>query len=567
MTWQDVQALRKSGRFREALDAGMRNLQDTPDDFLVRGQVDWSYYGLIKQLVGEIAAKCEASKPIPKHEVDALHHELRCYAKLPKRRPDKALSLIVHELAKVAPHFPPYPGVVRWVGIDGLAEEDWQYQKRDEKTFPPLALKVARGLARWLKERPEAPVDDVGLALTWLERARSAARGDDALWIDWDSTSLLRRADKKEQAAAALARVIRAKRQEFWVWAEAARLHQDERPELAIACACRALECGSDPKFLVKVHLELAQMLARREEYAQASREASLAAEIRQKEGWKIDAPLQALMDSGWYDPKSSAAEEPREWYARHSPQALILCYDEVTERPATFLGVIVPAPPKGNGPHRKPRPLSLFAVRDDEGEAVSLVFPGLRGARPEPGEPITVVLGKDATDGRETIVRLSPRPDGAQWDCTDEGTGVVVRAPDDGRRGRLFVGRDDADIDFEATAWMSDDAPAVGQGVRLRLAVNPKTGRRDVFGVLPGPLPQKDVREVRGRLRRNPKGFAFIGDVFVAPNLVAEAGETDTVSVLAVYGRHPAKDGHGWRALSICATKSERGESGAVPV
>lgn len=261
MTWTEVQALRKAGRFQEAIDVGLQELADDPDDFKLRTQIDWAFYGLVKNQVSSIVAKLRAGQPAPAAIVSQIHQALRRYARQSKRRPDNALSNILRELSKIAPHCPFFPGFIRWVGLDGLGAEDWQYNQLDENRFPPIALGIARGLAKWMKAFPDAPQDDIDLALEWINRVRPVAEGDDALWLDWDRVYLLRRVHRHVEAAGVLGPVIKAKRNEFWVWAEAARLYADDQPDLALACACRALECGSDPKFTVKVHRELAKML------------------------------------------------------------------------------------------------------------------------------------------------------------------------------------------------------------------------------------------------------------------------------------------------------------------
>jgi len=120
MTWADVQALRKSGRFQEAIDLGLQDLANDPDDFKLRTQIDWAFYGLVKTLVSTVGAKLKASQPVPVQTISQIHKELRRFAKQPKRRPDNALSNIVREVCKIAPHFQTFPGFIRWVGNDGL---------------------------------------------------------------------------------------------------------------------------------------------------------------------------------------------------------------------------------------------------------------------------------------------------------------------------------------------------------------------------------------------------------------------------------------------------------------
>lgn len=554
MTWADVQALRKSGRFQEAVDLGLRELADDPDDFKLRTQIDWAFYGLVKNHVSSIVSKLKGGQQAPNAVVNQIHQALRCYARQPKRRPDNALSNILRELSKIAPHFPFFPGFVRWVGFDGLAAEDWQYNQLDGNRFPPIALGIARGLAKWMKAFHDAAQEEIDLALEWIGRVRPVAEGDDALWMDWDRVYLLRRVHRHAEAAGVLGPVIKAKRNEFWVWAEAARLYSEEQPDLALACACRALECGSDPKFTVKVHRELAQMLADRGEFAQASSELASVISLRQEQGWGIDAELQDLINSSWYDPSAQGAERASDFYAHHSQDALVLCFDSVEVKPATYLGTIVPQQPRDAEPGRKARPLLRFAIRESSGASVSIVGPGVRCRNIKIGDPVTLVLGRQRDSDRDAIVQVSARSDGASWDCTDSGIGLVTREAADERRAKVFVDRD-LEVGIDGDAWIGSYSPRVGEGVRFRVTENRKTGRRDLFAVEPGPRPNADVKVTTGHLKRNPKGFAFVDDAFVPPFMVETVlPEVDTVVAVLVYAKHPKEDRYGWRAVAISA-------------
>ena len=94
---------------------------------------------------------------------------------------------------------------------------------------------------------------------------------------------------------------------------------------------------------------------------------------------------------------------------------------------------------------------------------------------------------------------------------------------------------------------------PRVGEGVRFRVTQNRKTGRKDLFAVEPGPHPEVDVKVINGRLKRNPKGFAFVEDAFVPPFLVETIPpNVDTVTAILVYAKNPKEDRYGWRAVTI---------------
>lgn len=551
MSWLDIQALRQAGQFHEAIELA-RNLLVQGYDRRVRTQLDWSWYGEIKKLVHQMVAKLKASQPLDTNDVSTLVSALRGYARQPAIRPDNPLSNILREVSKVASHLPQFPGFVRWVGIDGLAIEDWQYQQRDGKVYRPVAIAVARGLAKWVKAHRDANQVDIEFAHVWLDRIRPVAQGDDALWLDWDRALMLRRMGECRLAAETLSTVLKAKRSEFWVWAEAARLYADEQPDLAKACFCRALECGSDEKFSVNVHRELAELLAEQHEYGQASCEVAQAIDIRQRQGWGIDPALQQLINSTWFDPTSGGIDQPKTYYARYSQDALVLCFDHVETKAATFLGLLIPHTPNDPPIGWKPRPLPRFAVLDGTGRAISVVGPGLRNLKYQLGTPLTVVIGRQEGDSRDTIIQVVPRPEGEAWDCTQMGAGVVVREATAEKAMKIYAGRDSDEVSVDGN-WISQEPARLGQCVQFRTAENPKNGRKDVFAVEPGPIPDSDVKLVQGRLRRNPKGFAFIEDAFVPPHVVETVRvNVDEVAALIVFSKHPTKNEYSWRAVKI---------------
>lgn len=331
-------------------------------------------------------------------------------------------------------------------------------------------------------------------------------------------------------------------------------MYAEDQPDLALACACRALECGSDPKFTVNVHRELAQMLAERGDYPQASHELASAITLRQEQGWGIDKELQELISSSWYDPSASNAENPKDFYARHSQEALVLCFDSVEVRHATYLGVIVPHQQVDSLNGRKVRPLPRFAVRANNGASVSIVGPGVRSHHLKIGEPITLVIGKQLESNREAIVQISARPEGYTWDCTDTGSGLVSHEASKGKRLKIFVNRDE-EIGIDDSGWVGPHPPLLGQGVRFRMTKNLKNDRRDIFAVEPGPRPDVDVRVANGHLKRNTKGFAFVDDAFVPPNLVESIPtEVNNVAAVLVYAKHHKEERYGWRAVAISA-------------
>lgn len=389
MNSDDVRTLRKAGRLQEALDTVRQILTTNPGDFKTKSEYEWVIFDCIKIIVANMIAEMAKSRPINTRDVDDLMGWMDEYHSLEPSIPGMACSNILGQLVKVGSNLPKFPGIIRWASIEGLRDEDWQPRQYQGKTYSSLAMNIARTLCKWVKAHPEASQKQMAFALDWTERVGNATKEDDSLWLHWDMAILLRQMGDFRRAAELLASVIKTKRNEFWVWAEAGRLYQSEQPELALSCFCRALECPAEPKFMVRAHRELAELLAEQEEYAQASREVAVTIDIRQAEGWPIGREMEALISSPWYDPAAEGADPPKDFYGKHSPAALSLCFDIVETRVANYLGLLVPHTPKDPRPGWKPKPLSRYAIKDSKGQAWSLVGPAMKKLNFEVGSPL----------------------------------------------------------------------------------------------------------------------------------------------------------------------------------
>lgn len=556
MDWKDVQQLRKQGNIVEGKNLAYDLLEADPGDFRTRSMLEWLIYDEVKPALARAIDAAKGGKRPQQSDLRRIDEALTEFTRVPAQRPGMACSVVLQQLCRIGPEYPRFAAFVKWVGIEGLRPEDWASQtSNDGSAWPPLVVSVARSLTKWTKAR-DTSIGRLEETLQWLDVAVPVAEGDDNMWLQWDRAGMLRRLERYDEAARALSAVIKTKRNEFWVWAEAGRLYRVDDLDLALACFCQALLCPSPPEFVAKAHRELAELLAERGEYAQASKEIGIASSIREEQGWRLGDELEGLMREPWYEPAAPDAQDPRAFYAAHAPLALSLCFDEVETRPATFLGVLVLPPPKDAKPGWKPRPRTRFAVRSGEDRAISLIGPHLRKTPWNPGDPVSLVLGRQTDQDGETIVQIIRRPDGEPWDCTAPGHGVVSREASETRPMRIFAGRDIGDINVE-DGVQPDERMALGEGVSFRLTENPKNGRVSAFAARPALLPESDVKQIQGRLKRaEPKEHGFVDDVFVHPQLMkAVAPDVVEVGVLAVYSRHPER-GYSWRAVRISAAR-----------
>ncbi len=530
---------------------GQSILERDPTDFKTRSQIEWVCHSRLKLLVASVKSALQAGGRPDERDLRKIDDTLREFSNLPEVQiPGMACSNILQALSSIAPHFPQYGLFVRWVRDDGLRPEDWMPNEYNGKTYPAIGAMVARGLAKWVRAHAPNDPDQVAESVSWLQQARRHG-GPEPEWLDWDLAMMLRLQGDHTAAASCLATVLKSKRNEFWVWAEAGRLYASEQPELARACFCRALSCPAEDGFTVNVHVDLAALLAELHDFSQASSETAVAINIREGRGWKIPAELQALIDSPWYDPDAPGALEPKHFYAQHAAEALVLCFESVEMVSGTYLGTILPQhsdPPPG----WKPRPLPRFAVRDKAGKVWSLVGPGMKIRHLAPGDPVSLVRG--TLEGRQTIVQVAPRADGSAWDCLDSRSGIFLGSFGKDGVPHVFVDRDNGFVKVGKSALEGLGPLQPGDSVKLRLAFNPKRDRIDLVTVEPGPwTPHPDMQQFSGSLKRHPNGFAFVEDIFIAPPLVNSLpADAERASGIAVYGRKPKSDDYGWSAVTV---------------
>ena len=60
------------------------------------------------------------------------------------------------------------------------------------------------------------------------------------------------------------------------------------------------------------------------------------------------------------------------------------------------------------------------------------------------------------------------------------------------------------------------------------------------------------DMKEEKGELRKNPKGFGFVNDVFISPNLIKNTEDKALINVQAIFSKQRDKDTYSWKAISI---------------
>lgn len=557
---QEVTALRKAGKLGDARALGERLLQERPTDIWVARALGWVYWAMLEQPVATIEEATKANQQAPAPALSEIEARLRDYARLWKQVPEDAHrdipgllhSAMVQRVSKVGKHLNAYLGFMKWSGLDWFQDKDCDPYEKDGKVFPSNLAKAARQCAAWLKARPEKSELFDSFVEAHLRKALDRGRDPEKVWLLWHLAMLLRKRGEVLQAAQTIAPILKQKRSEFWVWAEAARIYQEDQPDLGLACYCQAFCCGADSKFLGKVHIALAQLLARQGELGWASKEIVSASKIYDQQGWGHPRELQDCLAESWYDP-SVTGIDTQALYREHAEEALSLCFDSVVVMDATFVGM------EDHPYGKKPRP-KFVGWLDGESVLIRARRASRSIAKSKPGTPVRLTIGID--EGKREVIEVHPRVEGLAWDQLENGRGVVTRI--DAKEGtfQVYLGYQQS-YRVHADFSSAEQEPLLeGTSIALWSIPNKKNGKAMVMHWELAPWSDHpDVRSDFGILEIKRSGAAFVENIFVPPFLLDGAVEGQLVEVMAIRDWDTKREREGWKAITLRPAMQEGSE------
>lgn len=546
---KQVLELRKNGNLEEALRVGRQALSEAPEDAYLKGAIAWVYFDHIKHVRAAIQGSLDRNLPPSSELCDEIQGYLREYARLGVPRPDMAHSQITRVLTQVGRHLDFYVPFLAWAGLDAYSEEDHVPYETDKGVSPSLITKAAREALHWVQNHPDDVQQWQGFLLQLADRALSNTREAPAnlIWVRYDRAAFYFRLGDIQAAADEMLILLRQKRGEFWAWGMMARIEAARNPELAIACFAQSLQCNPEPRFTGKLHLQFASLLHEQGLTAEAIAEVLKASEIYQTEGWRFPDELETVLQAPWFNPDQANPDQGG-FYRARSGAALALCYENISRQPATFLQEIITR--KSGKPHW------LFAVEREQTPTQLLVRPTQSAPdKLTPGTAVELTLGEDQTTH---VMAIDARPDGEQWDCLQQGSGVVDNLSRDGNRGGVYLARDVRAV-LMSRAIEDYAALAVGDALQVWCCVNPvRDNRLEVFHIdkLEALPSHTDIAVLEGELRCHAKGFGFMDDVFVPPQVVDASLDGQHISAICVMDYNKSRQEWGWRALRLLATQ-----------
>lgn len=132
----------------------------------------------------------------------------------------------------------------------------------------------------------------------WIESI--SVRYPELVYVRYYVVQLLIHAGDLEQAQLLVKDLVKAKKNDFWVWKLMAACYKD-KAEINHSALCKALSLGGKEQMLVGLRQEFAEQLIAEDNWRAAKYEIEKIVGIRTKEGWKIPSKVQEWMCKSEY--------------------------------------------------------------------------------------------------------------------------------------------------------------------------------------------------------------------------------------------------------------------------
>lgn len=241
---------------------------------------------------------------------------LNLYLQLNLPKPSMLHSLILSEAVKIEKNTPLQFRIrdfIRLWGLENLRSDDWERFTTDGgNAMPSLVEKLISVYVKELKtDRVKAPDEFCQLVDKALEKFPSNQ------YLPQYKAEVLISQGKINEALAYFKDMILRSPAKFFLWEQASELVQDL--ETKIGLLCKALTCGADDNFIVKVRLSLAKLLIQAGMPSNAKYELEKHRQTRQANGWSLKEDFRILYNQLAY---VEAATDNNAIYAKYSVNA-----------------------------------------------------------------------------------------------------------------------------------------------------------------------------------------------------------------------------------------------------
>lgn len=202
---------------------------------------------------------------------------------------DLTLSLAFLSIAaKVRVDWRAYLAFNLWANISSIVEPT---------ELERLVIPIAKTMLEEQKEYEFSYVFYV--FFDWIESV--SVRYPELVYVRYYAVQLLIHTGDLEQAQLLVKDLVKAKKNDFWVWQLMATCYKD-KVAINHSALCKALALGGKEQMLVGLRQEFAEKLIAKDNWKAAKYEIEKIVDIRTKESWKIPAKIQEWMNKAEYN-------------------------------------------------------------------------------------------------------------------------------------------------------------------------------------------------------------------------------------------------------------------------
>jgi len=266
--------------------------------------------------------------------------------------------------------------------------------------------------------------------------------------------------------------------------------------------------------------------------------------EINTTQDWRLKPSLRDMLEADWYA-SAPDLEHPQQKIAILAELASKGLYADSPIFPATYLDTFTAKNGKERCKLSINRAGQISELTCEKNDLAHIDDLNL-------GSSINAKVFE--TDGRFILVEASARPEGSIFDSVQEAQGVIDNQNANKQLASVYL----TDKDFCVLGYSDHHGiEKLDPGASVLLKYTEFRDRKNVHHYESTKFVEtRWIKKVHGSLKLNSKGFGFVDDVFVPPNIANEFSDGDTVTLVAALKENKSKNELGWRALGTGIVK-----------
>ncbi|MBV7440731.1 hypothetical protein KRX57_04800 [Weeksellaceae bacterium TAE3-ERU29] len=363
-----VTELRKAGKLSEALELGLQNLEEAPENIWNKRAISWVYYEFLKNnkeaenfdIFKENLIKIKELN-LPKDEnmlfdncawqigsfVFALQKEKQVdYSKINEifeiikdfhfSRPSEGFSFLYKAFHKAYKNKEEYFTFADWWDFNNFREEDYQKEEINGRKIMAVAEQAYVAYAKKLLEGEATDAfgifkkvnkEKVKEFLPKLEKLNESH--PEYQYPPYYIAKLLLELGDKENILSAFLPFAKKKKNDFWVWELLADVYTNK--DIQFACYCKALSLKTPEDFLGKLRLTFAKVLTNKQMYNEAKTEIEKVRQTYENNEWRVPPQIAQWQTEDWYK-TAQAKPNNRDLYSKHKEIAEELLFQDIPE-------------------------------------------------------------------------------------------------------------------------------------------------------------------------------------------------------------------------------------------